>query len=705
VKRFGERNDIDFDNITEDKRSSKSSLLKVHDLFILACFYKQNAVPFTFFDQSRPHFRKLGEVDGRKFDRIALVEEYVDPKYDSKESYRFASDDVWLTGNDREGYVGREHADVFVRHAGPVTLKQLVFLRDHLYSSENRDILISLFHQQAQIEDEDVVEILGNLVALKDLPNEEEIENSIALGKKKSIGLISNFRELRISSSASFGFSVPATKNFLEDEALVYGIKLWGNRRFKITGLQELSQTLTDLERYFPKDSKLKESEIEKILKSFISNLMGVKMSIEKVTIKYKYNGANERIKYEGYTLSERIQDAVATEEQADQLLKAVEITRDKLSYANRLFLGKIIYRLMRNSLDKDGYDKLSFFNDFDSQMQLIEALFPDYSEAKDDFIFQALDEHSVSKSDYLKAIKRTSRFVYKKNDDETNKGVFFLEMVKDFVRQEKSEVRKDLLLWLLTEKDQNKPEMIQRFEERNNANVDELISIVGALTPTERKSFLDDVLKGEKGLFEVDYRNNSLIETLRKDKEKKDIIENVLRAEVTGKEGLGNIKSQILSIHAKGDDFYFSDSYDGDQKEDNDWVKLRRRNPLLGDEGGEAYLNLRQNIRSLLEKSYVTVKAAFPSIIDFIIKNKSDPDKIKRSELKKDLEFYLNISGGGSSLHFLNEDDIEKYLNLPEKEVRKTVIGDLLEIIERNTPLYISSAYWKVKGFENQNH
>ena len=504
LEAFIKRNQLEFpqDEDPTNYYPPQRRIADYHDIFILAHFYKTEGIPFSFY---RHHdIEKADSPLAPKEEKIPLFLEYVTTDgakiiyhegrhaFQGTRSYSqfhgFAFDEIFYNVLTQS---------LVERGGRRLAMGSLIHLRDRFMNKKDLPYWISLFYPYASFDESEVLEIIKYLKTRQESSQDRNTSIYDAVGQGNPLRLVAVVRALKMRGASS-------RDSLNEVEALSLGFRLWRNEEYFITSSEELQSWLNQLNRYFPDDSRIKRMEAEKMLIAFMSQVNGLQYSKQSIRFRLDLREglslSSKDFEYEGYVLDEQILGLELTEEQAQQLIVGFTTVAKFLSLEQQLNFGKIIYKILRNN------SQLGVFQNFEQHIQLLDTLFPEYSKAKDDFLNEAIDEHEVSVEQYQWALKKTTRFAFKDDSRKVDRGFLGLEVLKESVRREPRHERRKLLLWLVGGDAKNKPADILELERENNLDASELRDVFRNLTISERKAFLDDVLKGEQGLFEVDY-------------------------------------------------------------------------------------------------------------------------------------------------------------------------------------------------------
>lgn len=491
IERFIERNGFSVEG-EEKINHNQKRIFDYHNAFILAYFYKTQGVPFAFFKDVNTY--------NYNFTKVPVILSNTTQGSSGYLSIR-PRDQVFLPGSG----IGRFFnvlSDVLAGRSFRTSIQHLRILKDRLISEDARSDWINMFYEFADLKGGEVLEIISYL------EGKTEIETSvIGQGANNPLSLVSTFHKLNI---VSHGQSVSLNKGIGEKLNWSLGFELLGTKAYTVTSPDQLMEEVDELERYFPEESPLRNNKLEKILIAFLSHITGVpftKRTVEFELYRQGLSGPSETMSIEGYELDSGIYNQSLTEDQARDVLEGFVYMHERFSIGQQVLYGKLIYKLFKNN------PKLSVFDDFTQHMDFINTIFRSYSKAKDDFVYQAIEEHDITVAQYRDAIGATTRYVYKDDTGEVDKTIYQIEIIKLVMDEMPVSERRQLLLWLITGDEQYKPDAIVKFERDNNTHANELVEIFRGLTASEREYCLNMILTGKNGLFVLDYPDNEKID------------------------------------------------------------------------------------------------------------------------------------------------------------------------------------------------
>jgi len=585
IKQFIERNNLGIKDQESSVETPQKRVADYHDMFILAYFYKRQGIPFAFYqsldsdsaysddwgNDARGVKRRVQSY--RQYEKIPLLLDVKDVHSDEIATFRSGNQ---AFGKGQKSFFMRlwrfkfnnVFTEVFSKIGFRPTVRELIILRDRLLNQRALDDWMSLFYQYAELNDGEILEIIAHL---KNSEKDENNPKARGKGKDNPLSLVNSVRSVEM-------FDGRSVDSVGEQRALAKGFQLWGNRQYAITSLEELEEVIDELNRYFPYDSRIKNMEIEKILTAYLSHIAGMPYAIRSIDFRYYLDGSMQIVAYEGYVLNAGINNFSPSEEEAMRLLEGFEKIYPSLSNDRKLFFGKLLYRMFRNNKE------LTSFKNIRSNIDLLEMLFPFYSKAKDDFVIQALDEHEISVSDYQDAIKRTTRFALQDGEAAVNKSILGLELLKEAVRYESRPERKKTILWLITGNKKYKPAKIVEIETKNNANAVELIDLFWALTDSERNDLLSEVLKGERGLFEVQYAQSEIKTKVKDQGTQADVLSRI-KSRYNVNLHHREIRNKLHDLYMEGfqDIMYGKES--GKNQLEREWKHLVEEYPYLSEQ------------------------------------------------------------------------------------------------------------------------
>ena len=641
----------------DEYADSQQRIADYHDMFILAYFYKKQGIAFTFYrqetektvvDRRVENYREV--EDYSKYQAVPLLLEVFNEGRGCKKMYSQPMTGRWA-GWGWDFSWGEVLSTALKQNNFRPEFGDLMILRDSLLSDNSRRTWVHFFYTYANLTDSETIEFLPYFGQV-----EGDDTNPVAVGSNNPLSIVSVFRSIQLNG----GRRVTSVGDRL---SLALGFSLYGNIDYQISSTDELRSALAELDRYFPGDSDIKAKEAEKILIAFLSSATGLPYEKQGVAFVYPFKGKRQQVVYEGYRINVETSKYVPNEESSVRILEGFDILYDRLSPGSRAVFGKLIYGILRNNRS------LTVFQSFDSHIDLINSLFRFYSKAKDDYIYEAIDEHDVTPDQYRKSILLTTRFAYEDNSKDVNQGFFGAEAVKESIRREPRDQRAKLLLWFITGKQEDKPKRIIDLERENNVNAAEMIDAFWGLTVTERQDVLEEILKGQEGLFEIDYHSDA-VELRQKLQATKEALFQKIEE--------NNVSSKRLDILRYRLAEWFLDyviyNRPNDLLNDRQWNEKMGRYPFVGD---DIKGRLRQLGRDRNSSWLETVSSLERMIVERIV------PILKRLQIKPHEKDYDRIAKGMFNLSVHTFDDISE--KSPE-EAEKYIFEQLLYRIGERT-------------------
>ena len=476
-------------------------IVDYHDTFILAYFLKKLKIPFTFY-----MFYRVTSDDEINIKRITPLPLMLEILYklsgaNSKDVLRVGSDIFENSvSSDKSFTLYKLMMSLLEKNRTSLSVDDISFLAQNMVSKNTLAQWMTLLYPFIKFNGSDILKVIKYLAPVEVEANNPKLlsswyQNPLSLAKAiRNINFDTTNKTSYIGNYTEVGRSVGTRQD------VSHGFQIWGNREFKIDSIEELRKRIKDLDRHFPNPSPLKSMEAEKMFVTLLSSLTRLPYGKRSIEFSYKVENEPKRFSYTGFTLSTQLSQYQPSSNDAIVLMEAFDTVYPILSPEQRDLFGKLIYKILKNT------PELEPFQSALSHLELLDALFPYYSKAKDSFIYEILEAHRVSKEDYLTAQAKITRFAYREESEDINNAFFGLELLRALIKKSTAEERKELLLWLITSDDRFKPTRIQTLEKDNNIILNELIDLFWSLTDLERTDFLEEFLKGENGLFEVDY-------------------------------------------------------------------------------------------------------------------------------------------------------------------------------------------------------
>lgn len=522
IKKFVERNGFSAEDQGLNKTFGRAAV--VHEVFLLAYFFKVQGVPFTFYRldkkselKTRDRTGRL-EIDYSRYNEVPLFLEIIDD--DGIENMTI--EDILGKGLDRDGRkkaifrpavgdVGRDgNLNIFYdgtsfnynaavnnalrSHGFKTDTAHLKIIGDGFINKDAVDGWMAVLYPYAVFNGEDVLEVIGYLSYPPSGIKEPVVSGDVA----------NNPMELARAVTREAGGAV--NNSVADSREKDIGFRLWGDRKMRISSVAELEHAMAELDRYFPNDSKLKEKEMEKIFVAFLSAVAGIGYSTRSLRFRYNADGQAHDTHITDYQLGEGMARFKPNASQAERLVRGFETAYGHMSVSQRNEFAKLVYKILKNN------GSLKYFSGAESDFGLVQTLFPFYSKAKDDIIYELLENYEdISQPMYLTAIKETTRFSYSDTSKDVQDAFAGVEGVKELIKNETRSERKKWLLWLISGKPEYKPERIKKQEGPARANADSMVRAFWTLTDSERLDLLDELLtNGDNALFKVDYASGN---------------------------------------------------------------------------------------------------------------------------------------------------------------------------------------------------
>ena len=215
-------------------------------------------------------------------------------------------------------------------------------------------------------------------------------------------------------------------------------------------------------------------------------------------------------------------EDFIPTAQQTNELLDAFALLKNYLPKDQIIVYAKILYEMIKRNKD------LSVFESVENNLELLDFLFEDFSEGKDDYIDEILEKYDIDFDSYIKCFNRMTVQSYKDDTKDTSSNFLYKEVAIALSKNEidiKDKIK--FVAWLISD-NQEKPKFLREISVQNSnemdgkfellgeaAKVDSIRNIFLTMTKSERaeyiRQWITDILK--KGIDDEDYENlkNSL--------------------------------------------------------------------------------------------------------------------------------------------------------------------------------------------------
>ena len=247
-------------------------------------------------------------------------------------------------------------------------------------------------------------------------------------------------------------------------------------------------------------EQRIKNTEIEKAWLVELHRIF--ELSPKEKNVEFNHEG--KQFVYTYFELDEQLfSDAfVPTAQQAQQLINAFSIIKKELPQETVDVYAKLVYSLLKRN------SSLSVFSSAKDNLELLDLLFEDFSEVKNGYITELLDNYNVSVEEYRKLISKTRLYSFGSNSEKNNENVTNLEIINTILPTLSDSEKISFFFWLLSGNDSYKPQMLKQirpinFDYEGEINFNSLQKSFRSMTKTERENFIRKILLGKSGIIE----------------------------------------------------------------------------------------------------------------------------------------------------------------------------------------------------------
>ena len=184
-------------------------------------------------------------------------------------------------------------------------------------------------------------------------------------------------------------------------------------------------------------------------------------------------------------------EDFVPTAQQANELLKAFALIKKYLPKEQSVIYARMLYEMLNKNKD------LSVFESAKKNLELLDFIFESFSEIKDDYIYELLENYDIDINTYNECLSRMTYYAYKDETEETGENFLYRELATAISKKEVSvEDRIKFIAWLISDK-QEKPEFLKRISVQNGCEHDVKSTYLGENAKIDifRNYFLHKIL------------------------------------------------------------------------------------------------------------------------------------------------------------------------------------------------------------------
>ena len=196
--------------------------------------------------------------------------------------------------------------------------------------------------------------------------------------------------------------------------------------------------------------------------------------------------------------------DFVPTVQQTNELLEAFTLIKKYLPKEQSVAYARMLYEMIGKNKN------LSVFESVERNLELLDFFFEGFSEIKDDYIYELLENYDIDVDTYNKCLRKTTYYAYKDETEDTGKNFLYREVATVLSNDGMTVENKiKFIAWLISDK-QEKPEFLKKISVKNDyegdpvnnrrslgedAKIDIFRNYFWSMTKSERAEYIRELL------------------------------------------------------------------------------------------------------------------------------------------------------------------------------------------------------------------
>ncbi|MDR1195216.1 MAG: AarF/ABC1/UbiB kinase family protein, partial [Endomicrobium sp.] len=286
------------------------------------------------------------------------------------------------------------------------------------------------------------------------------------------------------------------------------------------------------LSAIFNPDRSMSQKQIvsnakDKIVLLRFCNMLGISADVKEYELEFLVNGHPTGYLYKEYSLPGgiiRMKDIPFVDE--NKAKEIIEFFKDYQEYMTDI--QKTMYQRLIYEILKSNGKHLAFFNDFRSNINLIDELYHGFSIVKDKYIQEACSNFDITSEDSRYIENKLSKNSHNDSSDETNKMFAEVETINAILKGFNAYEKSQLLLWLM-DMDSNKtekPSKIKFYEIFSQKDIQEpLFNMFVLMNKEERTALIVELLQMNDGVlaYRDDKKFSEILSKMSISKDKND--------------------------------------------------------------------------------------------------------------------------------------------------------------------------------------
>ena len=189
--------------------------------------------------------------------------------------------------------------------------------------------------------------------------------------------------------------------------------------------------------------------------------------------------------------------DFVPTAQQTNELLNAFVLVKKYLPKDQVVVYARMLYEIIKNN------DDLSVFESVEKNLELLDFFFEGFSEIKDDYIYELLENYDIDIDTYNECLSRTTYYSYQNDAEDNGKNFLYRELATVLSKKGMTvEDKIKFLSWLISDK-QDKPDFLKGIAVQNDYGWDAKSTRLGEDAKIEIiRNYFWSMMKSERTEF-----------------------------------------------------------------------------------------------------------------------------------------------------------------------------------------------------------